>query len=128
MSCGELATLSRLALPVVVVCFSNGTHGTVDLGCKKLFPDSPIPKMSLSLALDIVGVARAMGVAGERFTTALHLEECLADALAAGRPYVIELVIDPEVEAPIGQRLNSLSNQFRGRADVTQGERYGSVR
>lgn len=120
MSCGELATLARLRLPVVVVCFSNGTHGTVDLGCKKLFPGSPIPEMLLEPRLDVVSVARGMGIEGRRFESVSGLEECLASALACGMPYVIDLAIDPEVEAPIGQRVAAIAQQVGGILHTTK--------
>ncbi len=114
MSCGELATLARLQLPVVVVCFSNGTHGTVDLGCKKLFPGSAIPAMLLEPRLDIVTVARGMGVEGRRFESVTGLEECLTEALGRRAPYVIDLAIDPEIEAPIAQRIEAIARQIGG--------------
>ena len=95
---GELETAARHGIGVVTVVLNNGTLGfqrhyeQLAFGSYRDCDFAPT---------DFAAIARAMGVAGERITDPGALADALARALAGPGPIVLDVVIDPEVAAPV---------------------------
>jgi acetolactate synthase-1/2/3 large subunit len=49
--------------------------------------------------VDYAAIARACGIQGTRVTEAEALAEVVADAFDSGRPWLIDVVIDPDISA-----------------------------
>jgi acetolactate synthase-1/2/3 large subunit len=60
---------------------------------------------------DFAELARAMGADGVRIESEEHLDAALRRAMAADGPFVVDVVIDPDVTPPLGSRLNNLRDQ-----------------
>jgi thiamine pyrophosphate-dependent acetolactate synthase large subunit-like protein len=55
-----------------------------------------VPSLDVE-GIDFVGVARGLGVEGEQVERAGNLLPAIKRALNAGKPYLLDLVVDPEV-------------------------------
>jgi len=49
--------------------------------------------------VDFAGIARGCGVEGERVTNLSQLADALRRTVGTGRPYLVDVVIDPTVNA-----------------------------
>lgn len=89
MSLAGLLTARELGLAVVVVVLNNQMLGWVQhvQGDRRIASELG--------AFDYAAIARAMGCGGTRVSTAAEFEDALADALAADRPWVIDVVTSP---------------------------------
>jgi benzoylformate decarboxylase len=94
-----LWTAARESLAVVFVIFNNGSYRILKQRVKALkgfsAEDERYVAMDLEPAIDFVGLARALGVAGERVDKAADVGGAVARALASGGPYLIDARIDP---------------------------------
>jgi acetolactate synthase-1/2/3 large subunit len=93
---GDLATAVREKLPLVVVVFDNGAYGNVRRD-QKLYCEGRINGSELTNP-DFPTLARAFGVDTRTARDAAELERELAAALAADRPTLIDVPVDPDVE------------------------------
>lgn len=93
---GDLATAVREKLALVVVVFDNGAYGNVRRDqmtlCEGRLNGSELTNP------DFPTLARAFGVDTRTAHDAAELERELAAALAAGRPTLIDVPVDPDVE------------------------------
>jgi acetolactate synthase-1/2/3 large subunit len=94
----ELETAARYHVPLVVVVFNNGTLAFQKHFELKLF--GSYRECDL-LDVDFAAVARSLRCEGERITKPAEIGPALDRALASGKPYVLDVVIDPEAMAPI---------------------------
>lgn len=98
MSAGELATISRLALPVTVVQLTNHSFGWIKMlqhlyyGRKYFGVDLP--------RTDAVSVARGFGLPGEHVDEAGQLRAALARAGQQRGPYYIDVAVPDAMTAP----------------------------
>jgi len=99
MSAVELETAHRLGLPLVVLVWTDGALGLIEMHQLRRFGrvmgtrfDSP----------DIVGLARSLGVDGVRIGRAGDLPEVLARALRASGPVVVEIPVDYRENEKLG--------------------------
>src|SRR5215207_3378921 len=99
LMCGqELATAVQHQLNVVVLVVNNGRYGTIRMHQERSYPgrvigtdlDNP----------DFPALAQAYGAAGEAVTDTEAFPEAFERALAAGRPALLDLHVDPEAIAP----------------------------
>lgn len=90
---------ARHSLPVVFVVINNGMYAAVKAGLLRrngraaaagAFPGTDIS------GVDHVLTARGLGVDGVRVSDPEELEGVLALAVAAGRPFLVEVMIDPD--------------------------------
>jgi acetolactate synthase-1/2/3 large subunit len=98
MSGQELATAVQYDLPIVVLVVNNGMYGTIRMHQERLFPGRVVGTDLVNP--DFAAYARAFGAHGETLTETSQFPDALERALAAGRPALLELRIDPEAINP----------------------------
>ena len=87
----EIATAARHDIPLVAVVFNDNAYGNVRRMQKELYGNRLI---ATDLANpDFVALARSFGIDGHRASDPASLRITLAQALAAGRPSVIEVPV-----------------------------------
>jgi acetolactate synthase-1/2/3 large subunit len=109
MSSPELATAVQYELPIVVLLVNNGMYATIRMHQERVYPRRVIGTDLMNP--DFPALARAYGASGERVDRTEDFEAAFERALAAGRPALVELRVDPERISP-RVRLSEL----RGRA------------
>lgn len=112
----EINTAVAYEIPAIWVVLNDGGFGLVDQGMRSIGftpADLRIPRC------DFAAIARAMGALGERVDREDGLDAALARALNSGRPYVVDVLVDPSERSPFGDRGASL------RAQVEDAEREG---
>jgi len=104
MSCGELETIARLNLPVVLLLFNNAQFGWIKT-LQHLYRDRRYLSVDFSADTDYAGIARAFGLEGRRVETPDELEPALRAAFASGRPTFLDVTTESEVtETPPVER------------------------
>lgn len=92
MTAMELATLAQLDLPVTVLVLRNRIWGSIALHQDRHFPDR---RFAIDLPeIDLVGLARALGVEAGRADSAESLQDALAASFGSGRPGLVEVLTD----------------------------------
>jgi acetolactate synthase-1/2/3 large subunit len=94
MSAGELETIGRLDLPVVLLNFNNSCFGWIK-ALQSIHLDGRYLGVDFS-PTDYAAVARAFGIRGLRLERASDLEELLAEAASSGRPTLIDIPSESE--------------------------------
>jgi acetolactate synthase I/II/III large subunit len=97
MTMNELETAVRTGTRPVVLVFDNRRFGTIAMHQQKEGRDAVATELG---PFDFAAVARAAGAQGGRVTRVVEFEPALRDALAAGRPAVLHLEIDPRWVSP----------------------------
>ncbi len=93
MRAGDLETAVREALPVVILVFDDRTLNLIRLQQER----RGFRRLGTSFAeTDFAAVARGFGFEAARVEDEAELDAALAEALAAGRPWLIDALIDPE--------------------------------
>jgi acetolactate synthase-1/2/3 large subunit len=95
MSVGELETVSRLALPVVVIQCSNGSYGWIK-ELQHLYHDDRYYSVDFN-PVDYAAIARGFGLQAYRVVDPDDLERTLASALADGRPAFVDVVTESQI-------------------------------
>ena len=95
MSAGELETIARLGLPVVVVQFNNGCFGWIKVS-QQLLQDGRCFGVDFSGDTDHAGIARGFGLRGVRVEKPEELEPVFLEALSADRPTFIDIMSECE--------------------------------
>jgi acetolactate synthase-1/2/3 large subunit len=104
-------------LPVVWVVLNNGGHGMVHQG-DVLMKGRDLGVSLFRVPIDVAGIARALGAHGVRVSTPAAFREALDEALKAGRPTVIDAIVDGSEPVPtLIRRVKSLATYFAGRRD-----------
>ncbi|HEX3213969.1 MAG TPA: thiamine pyrophosphate-dependent enzyme, partial [Actinomycetota bacterium] len=104
--CGqELATAVQHGLDVVVLVVDNGRYGTIRMHQERAYPGRVIATDRQNP--DFAALAEAYGAAGETVAATGDFPAALDRALAARRPAVLALKVDPESIAP-GLSLSAL--------------------
>ncbi|MFN2628549.1 MAG: thiamine pyrophosphate-binding protein [Gaiellaceae bacterium] len=98
MSGQELATAVQYGLPIVVLVVNNGMYGTIRMHQERHFPGRVVGTDLVNP--DFAAYARAFGAHGETVAETGAFAEAFERALAAGRPALVELQIDPEAINP----------------------------
>jgi acetolactate synthase-1/2/3 large subunit len=96
MSCGELETIARLNLPIVLLLFNNAQFGWIKT-LQHLYRDRRYLSVDFSADTDYAAIARGFGLHGLRVEDPAALEPALRGALASGRPTFIDMVTESEV-------------------------------
>jgi len=94
MSGEELATAVQYGAAVVVIVFNNAMYGTI-----RIHEENKLEGRVNGTQLvnpDFTALARAYGAHGEKVTATDEFAPAFERALAAGRPALIELVLDQE--------------------------------
>ncbi len=98
MSGQELATAFQYDLPFVVLLVNNGMYGTIRMHQERNYPGRVVGTELVNP--DFAAYARAFGAHGETVTETSQFADAFERALAAGRPALLELQIDPEAINP----------------------------
>jgi len=91
-------TLVRHGLPVVIVCGNNAGWGLERHPMRALYGYDVAADLQPGCRYD--EVVRALGGAGELVTRAADIGPALRRAFAAGVPYLVNVVTDPEIAYP----------------------------
>ncbi len=110
MNC-EVSTAVQYGLPVVWVVVNDSQYGMVEHGMRSAGYD---PVETAIPRTDFVEFARSMGAAGVKVESEEELDDALRQAMLADGPFVVDVVIDPDVPAPVGSRLNNLRDEGVG--------------
>jgi acetolactate synthase-1/2/3 large subunit len=98
MSASELATAVRDELALVVVVVNNSMYGTIRMHQEHRYPDR-VSGTDL-FNPDFAELARSFGAYGEVVPATADFPDALERALAAERPAVLEVRVDPEQITP----------------------------
>jgi acetolactate synthase-1/2/3 large subunit len=90
----ELATAAQYRLPIVFVVVDNGMYGTIRMHQEREYP-ARVYGTDLANP-DFAALARAYGGTGETVTRTEEFAPALERALAAGKPALLHLRIDPQ--------------------------------
>jgi acetolactate synthase I/II/III large subunit len=85
-------------LPVIFVVVNNGMYGTIRMHQERHYPDRVIGTDLVNP--DFAALARAYGALGETVTRTVEFAPAFKRAMAAGKPSLIEIKIDPEALTP----------------------------
>ncbi|RJQ09523.1 MAG: thiamine pyrophosphate-binding protein [Bacillota bacterium] len=92
MACGEMETISRRQLPVVLLSFRNGCFSWIKC-LQQIYYGERYFGVDFGSDVDYCEVARAYGIRAIRPASGPELEEELARAAAADRPTFIEATV-----------------------------------
>ena len=95
MSVGELETISRLGLPVVLVQCSNNTYGWIK-ELQHVYHDDRYYSVDFN-RVDYAAIARGFGLQAFHVTDPDDLEPTLARALADGRPAFVDVETESQI-------------------------------
>ena len=95
MSCGELETISRLNLPVVVVQCSNGTFGWIK-ELQHLYHSDRYFSVDFN-PVDYAAIARGFGFRARQVNDPIEIDRALDEAFADGGPYFLDVVTESQV-------------------------------
>jgi acetolactate synthase-1/2/3 large subunit len=99
MSVGELETITRLGLPIVVIQCSNGTFGWIK-ELQHLYHDDRYFGVDFN-AVDYAAIARGFGFCAAQVTDPHDVERAVHEAVVDGRPYFLDIVTEsPVTETP----------------------------
>jgi acetolactate synthase-1/2/3 large subunit len=90
----ELATAVQYRLAIVLIVVDNGMYGTIRMHQERDYPARVYATELINP--DFAALARAYGAAGETVTRTAEFAPALERALAAGRPALIHLRVDPQ--------------------------------
>lgn len=94
MTMTELETAVRTGANVVAVVFDNGRYGTIRMHQERHYPGRVVGT-DLTTP-DLAKTAEAFGAAGFRVSSDTEVEDALSAALAAGKPAVLHVPVDPD--------------------------------
>ena len=95
MNMNEIATAARYNIPIIQVVVNNQVLGMVRQW-QTLFYEKRYSATVLNDAVDFVKLAEAMGAVGIRAATREEFQKAFQEALAMGRPVVIDCQIDSD--------------------------------
>lgn len=99
MSVGELETISRLNLPIVLIQFNNGAFGWIK-ELQHLYHEDRYFSVDFN-PVDYAAIARGFGLKAWQVTDPANLESTLQNALADGGPCFVDIVSEsPITETP----------------------------
>jgi acetolactate synthase-1/2/3 large subunit len=108
----ELATAVQHGGKSIIVLLNNGMYGTIRMHQEREFPEHSSGSQLHNP--DFVALAQAYGYAATRITHTEQFEPALAQALAADRGTLIEVVLNPEVITTRGT-LSAITQQALAR-------------
>lgn len=99
MATGDLETISRLGIPVLLLQFNNSTFGWIK-ALQRLHCNERYFGVDFSKDTDYVGIARGFGVDGVRVEDPGDLEPAIKRGLAESGPFFIDVVTESEETEP----------------------------
>ncbi|MBN2111183.1 MAG: acetolactate synthase large subunit [Methanosarcinaceae archaeon] len=111
MNSQELATAVQANVPVIITIFNNGYLGMVRQW-QELFFDKRYSQTCIQNSVDFVKLAEAYGALGIRAIRKDEVQPAIEQAIASGRPTVIDFVIEGEENVspmvPAGAAINEI--------------------
>ena len=101
----EVETAVRYGVPITVVVFRNGLHGTIAMHQKRDLGRTAGIEIG---EVDLAGYARSLGAEGHTVREPEELAPALEAALASGAVSLVDVVTDPDVISPTA-RLSELA-------------------
>ena len=98
MTAQELATAVQYGAPIIVLVINNGMFATIRMHQERTYPDRP--SGSDLVNPDFAAYARSFGGFGAIVERTEDFPETFEEALASGRPAVLELRVDSEAILP----------------------------
>jgi acetolactate synthase I/II/III large subunit len=99
MSVGELETITRLGLPIVIIQCSNGTFGWIK-ELQHLYHGDRYFGVDFN-PVDYAAIARGFGFCAAQVTDPNDVDRAVREAVADGRPYFLDIVTEsPVTETP----------------------------
>jgi acetolactate synthase-1/2/3 large subunit len=95
MSVGELETITRLNLPVVIIQTSNGSFGWIK-ELQHLYHDDRYYSVDFN-PVDYATIARGFGFQARQVIDPAEVKPAIAEALADGRPYFVDIVTESQI-------------------------------
>ncbi len=89
MNCNELSTMEHYGIPVIVLVMNNGVLGMVRQW-QTVFYQKRYSQTNLDRGPDFAKLAEAYGISGTRVCTLEQFNEAFSEALASGKPAVID--------------------------------------
>lgn len=114
MSGQELATAVQHAAPIVVLVVNNGMYGTIRMHQEKHYPGRVIGTTLTNP--HFAAFARSFGAVGEIVEDTAQFGPAMERALAANKPAVIDIHIDPQAITP-----NTTLDKIRAGATAVAG-------
>ncbi len=106
MNSGEVNTATKLQVPALWIVLNDGRYNMCFQGMAALGmagqADACFPPTDFAM------LARSMGAGGMRVQREDDLEQALAQALAAEGPFILDVIIDPDQQAPTRGRNEGL--------------------
>jgi len=94
----ELATAIQYRANIIVIVINNGIYATIRMHQEREYPQRVIGTDMVNP--DFVALAEAYGAHGERVEKTEEFEAAFARSLAADRPVLIEVMLDPDILTP----------------------------
>lgn len=94
----ELGTAAQHGANLLVLVVDNGMYGTIRMHQERRFPARPHATDITNP--DFAALARAYGAFGATITATAEFEPALQQALSAGTPALLHLLLDPEAITP----------------------------
>ncbi|MGA0157249.1 MAG: thiamine pyrophosphate-binding protein [bacterium] len=94
----EMATAVQYGLNLIVLVVNNGMLGTIRMHQEKSYPER-VHGTALKNP-DFAALARAYGAFGARIEKTAEFPDVFEEARKAGKPALLELVVDPEALTP----------------------------
>jgi acetolactate synthase-1/2/3 large subunit len=94
----ELATAVQHQANLVIIIVNNGRYGTIRMHQERRYPKRPVGTDLRNP--DFVAFAHSFGAHAERVSTTEQFPEAYRRAASAGRPAVLELLVDPAQSTP----------------------------
>jgi acetolactate synthase-1/2/3 large subunit len=107
----ELLTAAHYGLPVIALVLNNGRYGSVFDAQTFLFGGRHVG--SELPAVDLAGLAAALGVRSVRIEAPQEAGAAIEQALGAAAPVLVEAVIDPEARPPLKPRYLQRTKAWR---------------
>jgi acetolactate synthase-1/2/3 large subunit len=98
MTMPELGTAAQYGANIVVLVFNNRMWGTIRMHQERRYPGRAVGSDLVNP--DFAALARSYGALGLRAASNGEFAAALDEALAADRPAVIELAVDPDAIGP----------------------------
>jgi acetolactate synthase-1/2/3 large subunit len=107
----EVSTAVQYGVAAVWIVLNDARYGMVEQGLRGL--GLPVGTEATSIPrCDFAAIARAMGADGVRVEREHDLDAAIARAMAATGPFVVDVLVDPDEQAPLMGRLRSLEKQW----------------
>lgn len=113
----EVSTAVAHGVPAIWIVLNDGRYGMIEQGMRALGWTPFAVELGNH---DFVALARAVGADGVRVKTEAELDGALQQALAAHRPFVVDVHTDPGEIAPFGMRNQNLSRAIAERPSEEQ--------